>query len=144
SLTWLVEQGTMVLRKAKDPDHPFSDTVVQNALAAVFGQLGTLAPDSFLPQGLLKQGLAVGDSDDPNGVRGPPSSVAVPGDWVSGELALGYSVHFENKATAAYPAQYVRVVDNLDPVALDMSTLSLGPIAVPGGSKQPTPGISPV
>lgn len=147
-LIWLVEQATFLLASKKGVS--VGDGPLINAINSVFPQLGSTATNTFAPEGLVGQKVSVGDSDDPNGVRGPPPSApSVPGNWVAGDLALGYSIHFENKTQESgkpivYPAQAVKIVDTLDSVALDLSTLSLGPITVPAGSARPTSGISPV
>lgn len=49
--------------------------------------------------------------------------------YISGEEPLRYSVFFENLETATAPAQEVVITDQLDPVNMDLATLSLGPLA---------------
>ena len=65
---------------------------------------------------------------DPNDKVG--STGSGPLQYVSGGAAVPYSVYFENQPTATAPAQKVTVTDTLNP-NLDLTTLMLGPIAVP-------------
>lgn len=144
-LTYLIEQEAMVLAGYKGVT--ISDGALSDAVKSVFGHLDSLlnvtksGVDKESPVG---QGVNVDDADDPNGVSGPVTSVPdIPGNWVGGDQALGFTVHFEN--VGGFPVQKVTVVDNIDTVALDLSTLSLGAIAMPVVSPiVPTSGISPV
>ncbi len=74
-------------------------------------------------------------SFDPNDKVG--SQGAGEKHFLSGEEPLRYTVFFENLETATAPAQEVVITDQLDKVNMDLSTLSLGPIAF--GNKQVTP-----
>ena len=51
------------------------------------------------------------------------------GHFVSGKERLSYTIFVENLETATAPAQEVIVVDQLDADAVDLSTLSLGPLS---------------
>lgn len=148
SLTWLVEQQTLLLAHKKG--RTITDAALKSAVSAVFGQLSTIAPSSFSSEAELRHPVVVRDSDDPNWKDGPVSAAPeVAGNWIAGDLAHGFTVHFENKKSSdpnnpTPPAQVVRVVDQIDPVAFDVSTLSLGGIIIPDGTLRPTTGISPV
>jgi len=74
-------------------------------------------------------------SKDPNSKSGPNG--VGPAQWVSGQQPLTYDVSFENLPAATAPAQQVAVTDQLDASNVDLSTLSLGPIAF--GSNQLIP-----
>jgi len=74
-------------------------------------------------------------SKDPNSKAGPQGSGTA--RYVAGQAPLHYSVSFENDPTATAPAQKVFVTDQLDPTKVDLSTVSLGPIAF--GSYQVVP-----
>jgi hypothetical protein len=66
-------------------------------------------------------------SFDPNDKLGSRGVESV--QFISGEEPLRYSILFENLETATAPAQEVVITDKLDVDRLDLSTLSLGPIA---------------
>ena len=68
-------------------------------------------------------------SYDPNGLSGLPGVAAA--QWVSGQPPVSYVISFANEPTATAPAQQVVVTNPLD-VNLDMSTLTLTSISVPG------------
>jgi hypothetical protein len=64
-------------------------------------------------------------------------------EFVAGEEPLRYAVHFENDPIlATAPAQEVVVTDQLDVAALDLDSLSLGPISFGDTRVVPTPGLS--
>lgn len=77
---------------------------------------------------------------DPNDKIG--SQGAGQGQFITGEEPLRYSVFFENVETATAPAQEVIITDQLDVANMDLSTLSLGPIAFGDTSVTPPPGLS--
>lgn len=73
--------------------------------------------------------------NDPNEKDGP-GGVGAPG-YITGKTALPYAIYFENKDTAALPAQDVTVTDQLDPSKVDLSTFRFGTISF--GSRAFTP-----
>lgn len=66
------------------------------------------------------------NSQDPNAKYGAAGA----GDerYVQEGAPLHYLITFENLVTATAPAQEVEIADALDPTALDLETLTLGPI----------------
>lgn len=62
--------------------------------------------------------------------------------FVKNTVQFGYSVFFENLATATAAAQKVVVTDQLDPGKVDMTAFSLGPITFGTVTMIPTPGLS--
>src|ERR1019366_9511057 len=83
-------------------------------------------------QHLNKQSLNVTEvrSLDPNEKEGPMG--VGPGRYIRGLNAVSYEISFENSSGATVPAQVVSVTDPLDSDNLDLTTLTLGPIAVAG------------
>ena len=79
-------------------------------------------------------------SIDPNDKVG--SQGAATGKYISGEEPLRYVIFFENLAAASAPAQEVVITDPLDVTSLDLSTMSLGPIAFGDKEIVPRPGLS--
>jgi hypothetical protein len=77
---------------------------------------------------------------DPNEKIG--AAGAGEGRFVSGAEPLRYAVSFENLPSATAPAQEVVITDPLDPTAMDLATLSLGPIAFADRQVVPPPGLS--
>jgi hypothetical protein len=77
-------------------------------------------------------------SFDPNNKVGPQGFGT--SQFLSGQQPLHYSVSFENDPTATAPAQQVVITDQLDPTKVDLTTLSLGPIAF--GSNQVVPPLN--
>jgi hypothetical protein len=63
---------------------------------------------------------------DPNDKVGAPG--AADGRFIVASAPLVYDVLFENEATATAPAPQVLVIDQLDPVQMDLATFALGPI----------------
>ncbi|GIV19430.1 MAG: hypothetical protein KatS3mg023_1181 [Armatimonadota bacterium] len=76
------------------------------------------------------------------GSRDPNEKVGTAGfgdrNFVSSSLPIGYTIFFENVATATAPAQTVVITDYLDPARYDLSTFSFGPMMV-GGRLMNTP-----
>lgn len=140
-LTWLVGQATLLLAGKKGV--AIDDGHLTDAIDLVFGQIGSIAANTLGTEGLVGQTVTVGDSDDPDGFRGPPSSCPVAGNWVAGDQALGYTIFFENSPNAGYPTRLVKVVDKLDAVALDLNSVSLGAISIAGHTLVPNSGINP-
>lgn len=64
---------------------------------------------------------------DPNEKDGP-GGVGAQG-YITGKSALPYTIYFENKDTAALPAQDVTVTDQLDSSKVDLSTFRFGVIS---------------
>jgi hypothetical protein len=90
------------------------------------GALGTLAVVAI-------------DSFDPNNKVG---SLGVgPAQFVTAQQPLRYSISFENDPAATAPAQQVVVTDQLDPTKVDLTTLSLGPIAFGSNQLIPPPAL---
>lgn len=73
---------------------------------------------------------------DPNEKVGPTGEGAA--RYITAGQPLKYGVYFENLAAATAPAQTVIVTDQLDPVSMDLTTLSLGPMSF-GSSVLVTP-----
>ncbi|HEX3743418.1 MAG TPA: SBBP repeat-containing protein [Bryobacteraceae bacterium] len=69
-----------------------------------------------------------GASGDPNDKTGPAGDGSV-AQYV-GVKPITYSVAFENEPTAALPAAQVVITDQLDSTKVDLSTVTLGAIAV--------------
>lgn len=76
---------------------------------------------------------------DPNLKTGPAGGGAA--DYITPQTELSYFVEFENQASASAPAQDVTVTDQLNPILVDVTTLSFGAmgwgsqvITLPGGS----------
>jgi len=79
--------------------------------------------------------IVVVASSDPNEKVG---AIGVgPGRFIMGSASSSYAVFFENKPTATAPAQEIVVTDNIDPGKIELSTLILGPIALPGTTITP-------
>ncbi len=78
-------------------------------------------------------------SQDPNDKAGLPG-VGVP-RYISGNETMPYLVRFENMSTATAPAQDVTIIDPLDPLKLDLSTFSLGPMFFGSHVVTPPPGV---
>ncbi len=78
----------------------------------------------------------IGTSGDPNDLQGPFGFGAI--HWISGQISQQYVVHFENEH-AAFAAQTVIVTNHLDPAKFDLTTISLGAIALPEKTTTPTP-----
>jgi hypothetical protein len=72
-------------------------------------------------------GGSTGGAIDPNYKAGPVGDGSLD-QFVSGLMALSYTVGFENEPTATLPAAQVVVTDQLDPTKVDLSTLTLGSI----------------
>ncbi len=79
--------------------------------------------------------VSTGTSTDPNDKSGS-SGVGAP-RFYNNDVALPYSVTFENEDTATLPAQDVVVTDQLDPNVFDLSTFGFDLITF--GDKQVTP-----
>ncbi len=82
--------------------------------------------------------LQVLRSKDPNDKSTAEGSGSA--HFVTGTGALTYTIHFENAANATGPAQEVMVSDALDTGRLDLSTLTLGRIALGDRALTPPPG----
>jgi hypothetical protein len=85
-------------------------------------------------------GGSTGGSIDPNYKSGPVGDGST-AQYVRSNVALSYSVGFENEPTASLPAAQVVVTDQLDPSKVDLSTLTLGTVSfganvinLPGGT----------
>jgi hypothetical protein len=78
------------------------------------------------------------NSKDPNDKVGPIGVTA--SHIVVGRNPLGYTVNFENLATATAAAQEVVITDQLDVNTMDLGTLSLGPISFDRITVVPTQG----
>ncbi len=78
-------------------------------------------------------------SRDPNSKAGAPGSGQ--GRFVSATAPIPYTIFFENEAAATAPAQEVVITDRLDPATMDLSTFSLGPIALGDRQITPPPGL---
>ncbi len=82
--------------------------------------------------------LEVVNSIDPNDKVG---SVGVgTGGYVSASEPLRYAIFFENLATATAPAQEVVISDQLDGAAVDLDSVSLGPVTFGSQHVLPEPG----
>lgn len=79
-------------------------------------------------------------SFDPNDKTGSLGSG--PGRHMSGAEPLPYAVFFENLPSATAPAQDVVITDQLDPLLVDLTSFTLGPIAFGGKIVTPPPGVS--
>ena len=77
----------------------------------------------------ITQTTTTRSSFDPNDLVGIPGVAAA--RWVSGQPPVSYVVSFANESTATVPAQQVIVTDLLN-TNLDMSTLALASLSVPG------------
>lgn len=70
------------------------------------------------------------------GSRDPNEKVGTAGfgdrNFVASNLPIGYTIFFENIATATAPAQTVVITDTLDPARYDLSSFSFGPMMVGG------------
>jgi len=73
---------------------------------------------------LVVQIVTSGDPNDKVGNQG-----AGPGHYLSGDQSLNYSIYFDNVPAATAPAQKVVVMDQLNPVLVDIPTLTLGLIS---------------
>lgn len=74
--------------------------------------------------GLASKSVASTDPNDKVGLLGSGSA-----HYLTGAQPLRYSIYFDNLPTATAPAQTVSVTDQLIPAAVDLSTVSLGPIS---------------
>src|SRR5205807_762225 len=81
---------------------------------------------------------------DPNQVSGPLSLVPDPGNWVSADQPLSYSIHCENDPNASGKVQHATIVDHLDMAGIDPWTVSLGPIHFGQWTVTPSPNVPPV
>ena len=85
-------------------------------------------PPPITPPGTISLPVTGVQSLDPNVKIGP---VGVGSSaYVTSLARIGYSIYFDNQATATAPAQSVTVTDTLN-TNLDMATLTLGPITFP-------------
>jgi len=75
---------------------------------------------------------------DPNDKAGPIGAGS--GQYLPSTTPLRYAVYYSNELAATLPAQKVSITDQLDLVNDDLSTFSLGPIAVAGTLLTPPPG----
>jgi len=87
----------------------------------------------------MKDVFSIG-SMDPNDKVG--SEGAGDQKYLSGEEPLRYSIFFENLETATAPAQEVVITDQLDTANMDLTTLSLAPIAFGNNIVTPPQGLS--
>ena len=65
--------------------------------------------------------------NDPNEKDGPAGFGTA--GFLTGADTFPYAIYFENKDTAALPAQDVVVTDQLDPNLVDLNTFSFGPVS---------------
>ncbi|MEW6267852.1 MAG: right-handed parallel beta-helix repeat-containing protein, partial [Thermodesulfobacteriota bacterium] len=85
-------------------------------------------------------GVTTVGSTDPNDKTGPGGPGAE--RFVTGTDPLRYLIQFENLATATANALEVVIDDPLDPTTMDLSTLSLGPIAFGDRTITPPAGLA--
>jgi hypothetical protein len=114
---------------AKDAARPEASTV-----SSIFPLDAPPSPSPAFPD------IPPGNTDpetpnDPNEKDGPAGFG--PAGFITGADTLPYAIYFENKDTAALPAQDVVVTDQLDPNLVDLSTFSFGPISF--GNRRVTP-----
>jgi len=87
------------------------------------------------PESTSVEIITSGDPNDKSGSQGVGAQ-----QYVSGVTPLRYAVEFSNVPTASAPAQKVVVMDQLNTTTEDLTTLALGPIAVPDQLVVPPPG----
>lgn len=103
-------------------------------------KIGEDCSEAFAPEPPKELLVTIVRAHDPNDKVG--SRGAGPPQYLTGDQPLRYAIFFENQPTATAPAQTVVINDQLDPSKVDLSTFSLGPIAVGNQVVNPPAGIS--
>ena len=105
--------------------NPFPFMTPEEGLAKVLQDCGQ-DPDKPKPPPPPPKPVEVLVSGDPNDKSGPAGFG--PGHHIPPGGPLPYTIQFENKPEATASAHDVRIVDQLDPATMDLSTFAFGPV----------------
>jgi PKD repeat protein len=116
----IAESGEMKVEAAKE------GKTGNTSATAEFGQCTFTG--TFAPMNERSRTIRAVSSFDPNEKEGPTGFGV--DNFTDAQTTVPYTIHFENVDSATAPAHVVRVTDQLDPAAFDLSSFEFGPVTI--------------